>query len=444
LIKAVVINKSLILVLLLLPGLLFAEREVCSFTRALNLALSNNLDLKQAEKDLAVSKAQLAEAAADWFVPDLSLSQSYTRLDQETVDRGSGSLYPDNLTGGFSANRVLFAGLRFLNSYRLKKINFDLARSRYADVKRGIFQTISLAYYTTLLNEENERIAGASTANLKSRLEFTAANYDRGILSEYDFIRAKVLYQNSLPGYLKSKNDHTISQLSFCDLIGLHSGTNLELTGDLTDTTNIVLPRRIRSRDDSIFTNNFQLESLDSAILSLQVSKAVILADRLPSVSAGFNYKYDYKKENPLAAERSALWGWTLGLQLTLPLDEWIPVVSRNNNQLKEADLQIAKNRLARVQLFAQLLTQASQLELRLDEAEQNIRSQKEAVSLAAAGREIARQQYRDGTLSQLELSEAENSYDQAKTVYYQALFSRYQSILGLERLFGTMEGVSP
>jgi outer membrane protein TolC len=43
-----------------------------------------------------------------------------------------------------------------------------------------------------------------------------------------------------------------------------------------------------------------------------------------------------------------------------------------------------------------------------------------------------------------MELSEAELSYDQARIGYLQALFDRYKGILDLERILGTMEGVSP
>ena len=120
-----------------------------------------------------------------------------------------------------------------------------------------------------------------------------------------------------------------------------------------------MLPPALADLSQSAFTNDLQFHSASISLKTLELNKAVTFGAKLPVVLASFNYGLNYKYETPVADGRTFVPAWTFGLQATMPIDSLIPVVSKNFNQLKEAELQIENAKLLVEQLKSSLRTQA-------------------------------------------------------------------------------------
>ena len=71
----------LIFALIFLMQWCFAgDIRTINVSNAVELALKNNLDLKQAEKDIMIAEAQYGESFADFSLPGVALSGSFTLI----------------------------------------------------------------------------------------------------------------------------------------------------------------------------------------------------------------------------------------------------------------------------------------------------------------------------------------------------------------------------
>src|SRR5271157_3108995 len=121
----------LFFIILLYSGEVFAGgKDIISITlkNAIEIALKNNLDVLQAEKDIKVAEALLGQDYAQMLIPTITASGQFEYIDPETASRGTynqnigGStiivtnIFQDNYTSSISLTKPLFAGLKYWNS----------------------------------------------------------------------------------------------------------------------------------------------------------------------------------------------------------------------------------------------------------------------------------------------------------------------------------------
>ena len=170
-------KNGILLVILFFTSLSYAgEIRTITLSNALELALQNNLDLKQSEKDVRIAEAQYGESFADFWLPGINLSGSYSYLDPLTVSNGtittpssysvaggkiipSGfntitNVFPNNYSAGLTVSKALFTGFRNWNSLEIKRMNLELARKKYADQKENILYTTETSFFNLSILRE--------------------------------------------------------------------------------------------------------------------------------------------------------------------------------------------------------------------------------------------------------------------------------------------------
>jgi len=123
-------------------------------------------------------------------------------------------------------------------------------------------------------------------------------------------------------------------------------------------------------------------------------------------------------------------------LQLSIPIDGWVPV-SKTANSIREADANIEKTKIALTQLERALELQAKRLFMQVREASQSMEGQKASMEQASLGLRLANEKYRAGTISNLELNQAEISYHQAKANFLQAVYDYVSGVFEIRRISG-------
>lgn len=433
---------------------------------AISNAMSNSTQIKQMEWELAAATEQLNQGFADLVLPDAAISSSLTVLDPDTVQSGivdsarvvsnmpvtippstsfnipvyesyklTNAFY-DNYSVALGLNKALFSGFRLWNSYRLKEIQLEIARIKLEDKRKEIRAGVQTTFYNLFLLQENLRLTRELDRSLKERLDYTRANYQSGMVSDYDVIRADVQYKNNKPKLTKIENAMVTAKLAFCQAIGVDPET-MELVGDLLDATNL------RMQDISFsnalvlaLSNDLNLRVLNRSIESQELVKEISAAGKYPTIAAFFNYKIDYKKLTTTATDRSWVNSWNTGIQLNIPLDDWLPF-SKTEASAREAQINIEKSMVTRKILEDNVALQVKTLLLQIQEAEDNSQSQWEAVNQARRGFDIANERYRYGSSSSLEVTDAEVSLQQAQAAYLQTIYDYYSGVIRLNRMIG-------
>ncbi len=426
----------------------YAENiRTITISNAVEMALNNNLDLKQAEKDVFIAEAQYGENFADFWLPSINVSGTYTMLDPLTVSNGiintpSGSgfsqtsnVFPNNYSAGLTISKALFLGFRNLDALQIKEINLALARKKYEDAKQATIYSTETAFYDLIVLRENIRLDQDLDRELSNQLISSKINYREGIASQYDYISVEVLYMNNQPKLVQVSNAYQVALISLCNAIGIDQ-TNIEFIGDLMDYTNVVFTNTNETDImEKAASNSIVLLSYDVALKSLALTKGINDANFDPTLSAFFNYDYNYKRQ---FTDTNQNWwpSWSAGLQLSFSVDSWIPI-SRPSKTDEEYDETIKKTKFSRDEYIESLDLQIKALLLQLNQAVQNLVSQKEGLRLSQIGVRIANEQFAAGQASSLDLINAETAYTQASGNYLQAIFDYFSSALELKRLTG-------
>lgn len=157
------ILTALIVIIVSLNSALAGQIRTLSASNAIDLALQNNLQIKQMGEDVAIAQAQMNQSFADFAMPKISANAGFTLLDPLTVSNAVvdplaefppsllnnplfssfasqsfafTNVYADNYSGGISISKTLFSGFRLWNGLRAKQINLDLMNKKFEDKKR--------------------------------------------------------------------------------------------------------------------------------------------------------------------------------------------------------------------------------------------------------------------------------------------------------------------
>lgn len=442
-------------------GILFAaniifagQLQTVTVSNALALAVRNNLQLKQAGEDIKIAEAQLGQSLADYAIPKVTASGSLTFLDPLSVQDGVISSYSftppmtlvpvnytnvfsDNYSAGISVTKTIFNGFKLWNSMRVKQINLEIAKNKFEDKKKDVIYNTLYSFYSLFLLKENISLAEDQNGSLSNQMRNIQMNYETGSATEYDRVRVRVLYQNNQPRILSARNAYRTTKISLCDSLGLKDYDNVEFIGQISDFTNfIVSGMNATNAVDLALSNDINLKTLDQTIEIQKLQRDISDASHYPILSASFSFKDDFKKENMTNSDRSWVPSWNAGLQLSIPVDDWLPF-SKTANAVSEAEANLRKNIEARQQMVDSLSLQVRSLLLQLDVAKITLDGQKEGLKQAKLGLQIANERYAVGSANVSEIIDSEFSYTQAQLGYLQSLFDYCNSILKLNRLIG-------
>ncbi len=447
------------LIIIGLSGLSYGEIRTLTVSNTVELALQNNLQLQQAEKDMKIAEAQYNGSKSDFWMPGINLSGNYTYIDPNTVSNSVISLpvplavyvkpgvtvpyyisaqtvYGDNYSSSLSITKPLFAGFRLWNSMEMKRLNLEMTKAKYDDARKQVAAYITTSFYNLFLLKEKINLTADLNRNLKNRLDYTTDNFKAGAVSKFDMIRAEVAYKHYQPVLEKLTNVYIAAKMDFCNSIGQKDYENIEFIGSLMDSTNMLIDVTVDEAIPLTLSNDISMISLDFTIKTLKLAKDIASSAGYPVVSAFFNDKYAYGMENFIATNRSWFNSWTAGIQVSIPLDSLLPV-SKAAYNADEAEQNIKKMELAKEQLSDGITLQVRNLFMTIDQAKNSIDSQYDTLNQSKLGLEIANNRYKEGTSSLLDVTDAEVSYAQSQVDYLQAIYDYFSSVIQLKRLTG-------
>lgn len=176
----------------------------------INLALENNAELLNADRDKAIAGSRIRQARAE-ALPGLALSASYMRLDEvdtvqldnEAVEMGT----LDNYEATMSLEQLLYSGGRVRAALRAARSTRDYADIAFDETRGKVIRDITRAFYRVLLAEEGLKVAEDSLG----QLEAIAADFEKkeaqGLISEFDLLSARVRVAEARPRLISAQND---------------------------------------------------------------------------------------------------------------------------------------------------------------------------------------------------------------------------------------------
>ena len=360
-----------IFILFLFPSFLFGQDTSLSLDECLQMALSNNENLKNSILEENVSKMTSREYLSVGF-PQIQfetglkynfeiqkrlidISKFMPGVPEGTEQEVSfGQKYDGIMDLGI--NQMIFNGSYFVGLAASKAL-IELSEKQTVRTKVDIIESVNKAYYVVLNTKERLSLVNSNLDRIESLLNDTEILYENGFVEKLDIDRIKVSFNNLNAEKIKAERlyDLSLSVLKF--QIGFPVNDKLSIKGSIEDVILSVNEYDIQSFDysdrieHSILNTNKRLKSYD-----LKNNRSQFL----PQIYANLSYGYNTSSSEYDLFFNSNRWKnyGTVGLQVIVPIFDGFNkrskinrskiVVQQVENQIKflerSIDLQINQN----------------------------------------------------------------------------------------------------
>ena len=338
-----------------------------------------------------------------------------------------------------SATQMIFDGSYFVGLQAARTFK-SLSDKDYVKSKTDVTELISKAYYTVLVTKVGLDLVDNNYERLDTLLRETTLMYENGFAEKIDVNRIQVEFNNT--NAQKSRAERNLAQaynlLKF--QMGMPLSQPLELSETIEDITLEVLDYDMSnfSYQDRIEVG--QLEVTRSlAELDLKNNKAKYLPSIDAFATLGANTATNTRSEVTNFDDKWLDYGY-FGLRLNLPIFDGLRksyLVQQNRIQLNQIE-----NNMRYLKQSIDL--EQEQAKIDFENSIENLRVQQENMELAFEVFNVTRIKYQEGIGSNLELVDAETSYEEAQSNYFNALYDVLIAKVDMEKALGILYKNTP
>ena len=437
-----------ILILFLFPNILFGQDTSLSLDECLQMALSNNENLKNSILEENVSKMTSREYLSVGF-PQIQfetglkynfeiqkslidISKFMPGVPEGTEQEVSfGQKYDGIMDLGI--NQMIFNGSYFVGLAASKAL-IELSEKQTVRAKVDIIESVNKAYYVVLNTKERLSLVNSNLDRIESLLNDTEILYENGFVEKLDVDRIKVSYNNLNAEKIKAERlyDLSLSVLKF--QIGFPVNDKLSVKGSIEDVILSVNEYDIQSFDysdrieHSILNTNKRLKSYD-----LKNNRSQFL----PQIYANLSYGYNTSSSEYDLFFNSNRWKnyGTVGLQVIVPIFDGFNKRSKINRS--KIVVQQVENQIKFLERSIDL--QINQNYIELKNAIESLNVSKDNLVLANEVYNVSEKKYKEGVGSNLEVLDSNNALKTAQTNYYNAYYQAIISKINLEKTLGIL-----
>lgn len=422
---------------------LFSEPISLTLDNAIKIGVQNNYATASSRNGIKKADEQVSEAFGS-ALPSLSLSAGYTRNLKSPVffmtdflNPSSGKLMmiqigADNtFQTTLSANQILFNSAVF-KAVGASKIYSNASKVQY---KSSVVKTIvgvKKAFYGVLLARDYREVISKSLKNAEDNLKTVNSLFSEGFIPEFDKIRAEVGVQNIQPVLLQAENAYVNALNALKLQMGMDINSEVDVTGQLE------IPDEGGQINEKQEIENIQQSNYDLRTFDLQkkITQEIISlkeSEYYPTISLFGNYSYQGQSNT---FDFQTVTSSSVGLNFSINLFQGLQSNARTQQakiDYMNADIQYKQlSELTKMQLINSI----KQLEI----AKKRIEVQKNSVSNAEKGYEIALIRYKEGTGSQMEINDSDTALRQARLNQSQAIHDYLSARADFESLTGKVD----
>jgi outer membrane protein len=429
-----------IITLLFTTGIVYAQAQnPLTLDQAIATSLQNNYDIQLSRNDSTLAALNNSYAKYAFF-PTLNANGGVTfnNTDQLQVyeDRKrTGTVKNTNLSAAVNLNWTLFDGFRmFIARNRLNEL-VKLGELQIRTQVVGTVSEVMRVYYNIVRQEQLIHSIEEQMDLSRERLKLAQYKFDVGIGAKPDVLQAEIDLNGQKSNYLTQQTAINKLKDQLNQLLNVPLGTSFNVAD-----TNIVYNENILldSVQSGIIANNPSLliakQNMVLADLTLEQRKA----ERYPTVQ--FNSAYVFSKThnqsiiNPITQpllNRNA--GFNYGFSANIPIFNGYN--TRRNIQVAQLDLQYQQLEYNRN--LAAINTSVSSAYKDYDLYKRSLALEEDNMKLVRENLFIARERYRLGVSTFLEMRTAQQSLAEANARLIEARYNTKLAEIQLMQLRG-------
>lgn len=436
------VGKKLLLALclLLMCGYVRAQEEKETLTltldKALEIALSDNPTIKVAEQEVALKETSHKETWQN-LLPEASISGSWQHTIKAPIMKLSGNEFKmgndgANTVAGVATLSIPIFAPAVYKAMSITKTDIELAVEKARASEQSLVNQVIKAYYQLMLAQDSEEVLTQSLDVAVENYNVVHAKFQQGTVSEFDVISARVQMNSLKPNVISAANAVTLSALQLKVLMGITADVEIRIDDSLSNYENIVFANELDEFNEGL-SNNSTMKQLDLNKKMLQQSRKSLYTNFMPTLGAALTYQYQSLYNNHWNIFH---YDWVGSSSLTFSLS--IPLYKASNfTKLKSNRIQLNQLQQTRIDTERKLNMQAESYRKNMKASSEQVSSNKENVTQAQKAVEIATKRYEVGRGTVLELNNSQVQLTQAELTYNQAIYDYLVAKADLDQVLG-------
>jgi outer membrane protein TolC len=357
--------------------------------------------------------------------------QSESELSPPT-EAESIEIDPHNFRVSATLQQPLFTWGKLANNHRQSKLNLEAEMQSLESAKHQLTLEVTKAFYGALLAKEFVKVSEESRRQVENHLKTANDLKNAGAATTYDVLRASVQLANSRSQLIRAQNSLRLAMEGFKIILGMALNAEVNVEGEfeykpIDSEFDQLLKAALENRPD--------LKQLKLQEKASEKMVSVANAGNKPNLALLSTYEAN-KSGRWIRSEmdwRKTTQSWNVVLALDLPIFDGFLTKAK----VKQAKSGLSQIQLSKAQMEDNIRLEVKSAYLALQEAKALIDVQQETVQQAQEGLRIANLQYANGSLTSVQLIDAQLALTQAQVNRLQALHDYAIAIARLKKAIG-------
>ena len=405
--------------------------------KALEIALSDNPTIKVAEEEIALKKVSHKEAWQN-LLPEASISGTMSHtitapqfsIGDQTVKMGKDKA--NTATGTLNISLPLFAPAVY-RAMSMTKTDIALAVEKSRASKQDLVNQVTKAYYQLMLTQDSYDVLQKSYKLAEDNYNIVNAKYRQGTVSEFDKITAEVQMRSVKPSVISAGNAVTLSKLQLKVLMGITADVDIKIDDSLAAYEGVVFANQLDNTVHEGLVNNTTMKQLELNRLMLQKNIKSLRTNFMPTLGLGYSYQYQSMNNDSWN-----VFNYNYGSSSSLVFSLSIPLYKASNfTKLKSNRIQMRQLDQNRLDTERKLNMQITSYQDNMSASSEQVSSNKENVMQAEKAVQIAGKRYEVGKGTVLELNTSQVQLTEAELTYNQSIYDYLVAKADLDQVLG-------
>jgi len=406
-----------------------------SLQEAIDIALKDNTNVRNAVKTLQTYKAQIKQYKS-YIYPTLSLSGSYTYNIERPAFFINGTKVTvgeaNNYAAGLDADWLLWSGGMVRAGVKIAKDTELSGQYNLQSVRDDIERQVKEMAYMIFLSNAVAKVQQGYLDIAKQNLREMQAKYKEGLSSNLDLLSQEVSVANIEPLVTQAQNNYELGTLYLKRLLNKDPEDNVYLTWD-----NFFVIKEPKPLDELYSLASANRPDLALSKLTADIAKAAVTvaqAGYYPQLSAFGSKYYNAQTNGGLPDSDSYYWTSSVGVRFSMPLFQGFLVKS----QVEQKQLAYETAEMNYEDMKRSVRISIKSAWLNFYEAKKSMGSGDAVIKQSKQNLDAMRKRYRAGLASRLELDDAAVALTNAQLQYVQAVHDALTALADLRFQVGT------
>lgn len=415
------------------------DRVDVTLQKAIDIALAENPTIRVADKEIELKNVS-NEMAWHELLPTINATGSLQHtlmaakmnFNGQTVTLGRDNTNTAALVG--TLQLPVFAPAVYQNM-KLTKQDIELAKEKARGSRLDLVHEVTKAYYQLLLACDSRDVMAEALKVSEEALRVVSARYKVGSVSEYDEITAEVQMRSMKSNLVSAETGVTLAELRLKVLMGITTSVTLVPQEKLNDfERELSLANTIPS--GSLLANNSSMRQLEMNRGLLERTLKIQKTSLLPTVAFTLTGQYQAMYQEGWNIFNYSPWPSSASFTLSVS----VPVFNLNNwTRLKSTRLQLSQLEDTRLNTERQLNMAVQSYQKNMESTLVAIESDRQAVEKAEKAVNISQKKYEVGRGTVLDMNQSQLALTQAKLTYDQAVYDFIVNRADMEYTLGEL-----